>query len=300
LTQTPKLSKIKGKLQNVNFVEPLVNLRVDYGVMPAMFKSCSWVMGWVLAVVLGWGLWVSPAFAYDNPDLLPSQPTPIIDLNRSLTDVQEMALAQELEQFEQEHGWKLRVVTQYDRTPGRAVKDFWGLDDRSVLLVADPRGGNLLSFNVGDAVYEKMPRLFWIELQARFGNMFYVREHGEDQAIIQALHSVETCLVREEGCKVVPGLPQEQWLLTLITSLVGGVICGFAAQPRRQGQVIAWQWVLIFSPLWGMLFISFGLGPVLSRTSDWLPVVRNVAGFAIGALVAYLSPIFGEPFPSKT
>jgi len=99
---------------------------------------------------------------------------------------------------------------------------------------------------------------------------------------------------------VVPGLPQEQWLLTLITSLVGGVICGFAAQPRRQGQVIAWQWVLIFSPLWGMLFISFGLGPVLSRTSDWLPVVRNVAGFAIGALVAYLSPIFGEPFPSKT
>jgi hypothetical protein len=300
LTQTPKLSKIKGKLQNVNFVEPLVNLRVDYGVMPAMFKSCSWVMGWVLAVVLGWGLWVSPAFAYDNPDLLPSQPTPIIDLNRSLTDVQEMALAQELEQFEQEHGWKLRVVTQYDRTPGKAVKDFWGLDDRSVLLVADPRGGNLLSFNVGDAVYEKMPRLFWIELQARFGNMFYVREHGEDQAIIQALHSVETCLVREEGCKVVPGLPQEQWLLTLITSLVGGVICGFAAQPRRQGQVIAWQWVLIFSPLWGMLFISFGLGPVLSRTSDWLPVVRNVAGFAIGALVAYLSPIFGEPFPSKT
>jgi hypothetical protein len=268
--------------------------------MQVMGKLCSWAMGWVLVVVLGWGLWVAPAFAYDNPDLLPSQPTPIIDLNRSLTEVQEQALAQELEQFEREHGWKLRVVTQYDRTPGKAVKDFWGLDERSVLLVADPRGGNLLSFNVGDAVYAKMPRLFWIELQARFGNMFYVRDHGEDQAIIQALRAIETCLVREQGCRVVPGLPQEQWLLTLITSLVGGVICGFAAQPRRQGQVIAWQWVLIFSPLWGMLFISFGLGPVLSRTSDWLPVVRNVAGFAIGALVAYLSPLFGEPFPSKT
>jgi hypothetical protein len=268
--------------------------------MQVMGKLCSWAMGWVLAVVLGWGLWVLPALAYDNPDLLPSQPTPIIDLNRSLTEVQEQALAQELEQFEREHGWKLRVVTQYDRTPGKAVKDFWGLDERSVLLVADPRGGNLLSFNVGDAVYAKLPRLFWIELQARFGNMFYVRDHGEDQAIIQALRAIETCLVRKQGCRVVPGLPQEQWLLTLITSLVGGVICGFAAQPRRQGQVIAWQWVLIFSPLWGMLFISFGLGPVLSRTSDWLPVVRNIAGFAIGALVAYLSPLFGEPFPSKT
>ncbi|MCS7030353.1 MAG: TPM domain-containing protein [Gloeomargarita sp. SKYG116] len=265
-----------------------------------MGRRWYWVWSFLTIVMVGWAVVAGPALAYDNPDLLPDHPTPIIDLNHSLTDLQRAALAQELEDFEREHGWKLRVVTQYDRTPGRAVKEFWGLDDRSVLLVADPRGGNLLSFNVGDAVYAKMPRLFWIELQARFGNMFYVRDHGEDQAIIQSLRVIEACLVKDEGCRVVPGLPREQWLLTLITSLVGGVICGFAAQPRRPGQVIAWQWVLIFSPLWGMLFISFGIGPVVSRTSDWLPVFRNVAGFAIGVLVAYLSPIFGEPSPSKT
>lgn len=256
--------------------------------------------GWAALLVIALWLPGRPALAYNNPDLLPSQSTPIIDLNRSLTEIQEQALATELEGFEAETGWKLRVLTQYDRTPGLAVKDFWQLDDRSILLVADPRGGNLLSFNVGEQVYPLLTRTFWVELQSRYGNQFFVRDHGEDQAIMQSLKAIEVCLTKSDGCRVVPGLPQEQWLLTLITSLVGGVICGFAAQPRRADQRVAWQWVLIFSPLWGMLFIAFGLGPVVSRTADWLPVVRNLAGFVIGVLVAYLTPLFGEPSPSKT
>jgi hypothetical protein len=44
----------------------------------------------------------------------------------------------------------------------------------------------------------------------------------------------------------------------------------------------------VFSPLWAPLFINFGLGPVLSRTSDALPVVGNFAGFAVGAALPYL------------
>jgi hypothetical protein len=236
----------------------------------------------------------APAQAYDNPELLPEEQTAIIDLAKSLTPRQEEDLNTELSQFETETGWKLRVLTQYDRTPGRAVKDFWGLDDRSVMLVADPRGGNLLNFSVGDAVYDLLPRTFWIELQTRYGNQFFVRENGEDSSILSALQSIETCL-RQDGCNVVPGLPQEQWILTLITSIVGGVICGFAAHPRKPGQILAWQWVLIFSPLWGILFFAFGIGPVVTRTSDWLPLTRNVAGFFIGALVAYLTPAFNSP-----
>ena len=120
-----------------------------------------------------------------------------------------------------------------------------------------------------------------------------MREHGEDRAILGALESVEGCLVKG-GCNVVPGLPREQWILTLITSVVGGVICGFAAQPRKPGQIVAWQWALIFSPLWGILFLAFGIGPVVTRTSEWLPLLRNVAGFAIGALVAFLTPVLGK------
>ena len=248
---------------------------------------------------LVWMMQPSAALAYDNPELLPDRPTPVIDLAKTFTDIQEAQLVADLDKFAADTGWKLRVLTQYDRTPGRAVINFWGLDDKSILLVADSRGGNILSFSVGDAVYELLPRTFWIELQTRFGNLYYVREHGEDRAILGALESVESCLVKG-GCNVVPGLPREQWILTLITSTLGGVICGFAAQPRRSGQVLAWQWALIFSPLWGILFIAFGIGPVITRTSEWLPLIRNISGFLIGALVAYLTPIFGRSSASET
>ena len=98
---------------------------------------------------------------------------------------------------------------------------------------------------------------------------------------------------------MVPGLPQEQWILTLVTSVIGGLVLGFAAQPRKQGQVIAWQWALVFSPLWCILFVAFGIGPVITRTTDWLPLFRNVAGFMIGALVAYLTPVITNSSPSE-
>ncbi len=258
---------------------------------------------WILVTLLGvlcWTMAAAPAAAFDNPDLLPDEPTLVIDLAKSLSAAQEEQLNQQLEAFEQESGWKLRVLTQYDQTPGRAVKDFWQLDDRSVMLVADPRGGNLLNFSVGDALYDLLPRTFWIELQTRYGNQFFVRENGEDRAIIEALESIKTCL-RRDGCAVVPGLPQEQWILTLITSIVGGVICGFAGHPRKPGQMIAWQWMLIFSPLWSILFIAFGIGPVVTRTTDLIPLVRNIAGFVIGFLVAFLTPgIGGSSSPSET
>ncbi|BAZ38293.1 hypothetical protein NIES4101_42300 [Calothrix sp. NIES-4101] len=262
-------------------------------------QNCFWrrILAFLAAFFLASSIWAiqpTPAYAYDNPDLLPDHPTPVVDLAKTLTDIQEKNLIQELNNFQEETGWKLRVLTQYDKTPGRAVINFWGLDDKSILLVADSRGGNILSFSVGDAVYNLLSRTFWIELQTRFGNLYYVRENGEDQAILDTLKTVESCL-RRGGCSVVPGLPREQWILTLITSTIGGVICGFASQPRKEGQAFAWQWALIFSPLWGILFLAFGIGPVVTRTSEWLPLVRNIAGFAMGAIVAYLSPVFGRP-----
>ncbi len=239
------------------------------------------------------------AQAFDNPDLLPGQPTPVIDLANFLPKGQEEILAKNLTDFEAETGWKLRVLTQFDRTPGLSIREFWGLNEKSVLLVADPRGGNILNFNVGDAVYKLLPRTFWVELQTRFGNLYFVRENGENGSIVEALESIKTCLQRDSGCRVVPGLPREQWILTLITSVVGGLVCGFAAIPRKKDQLVAWQWALIFSPLWGILFFAFGLGPVLTRTSEWLPLVRNILGFALGAGVAFLSPLLSQSSPSS-
>jgi len=257
-------------------------------------RSSPLIRGFIAAAVVLM-TWVisTPAWAFDNPDLLPPAPTNIIDLADSLATLQQDRLDKQLSTFEAETGWKLRVLTQFDQTPGRAVKSFWGLDDRSVMLVADPRGGNLLNFSVGDGLYDLMPRTFWVELQTRYGNQFFVRENGEDGSIVSALESIELCL-QQGGCSVVPGLPQEQWILTFITSVVGGVICGLAAQPRKEGQTFAWQWALIFSPLWGILFLAFGIGPVVTRTADWLPVTRNVAGFILGTVVAYLTPFFSR------
>jgi hypothetical protein len=247
---------------------------------------------WLAALLLPWmlvpALLLGPpaALAYDNPDLLPDHPTPVIDLAKALTDQQRSSLEQQLDAFEQSSGWKLRVLTQYERTPGLAVRDFWDLDERSLLLVADPRGGNLLNFNVGEALFALMPRTFWVELQTRYGNQYYVRDHGEDGAIVDALTAVEGCLERG-GCQVVPGLPREQWLLTLSTSILGGVIAGVAAYPRKEGRRVEWAWVLLLSPLWLILFAALGLGPVVTRTSDLLPVARNTLGFLGAALVAY-------------
>ena len=128
--------------------------------------------------------------------------------------------------------------------------------------------------------------------------MYYVRENGEDSAIVDSLAAVKTCLVRG-GCNVVPGLPDEQWNLTLISSVIGGVICGFAGQYRKPGEGFAWQWALIFSPLWGILFFAFGVAPVVTRTQELLPLLRNCGGFVVGLLVAYLIPVLGQSNPSE-
>jgi energy-converting hydrogenase Eha subunit A len=256
----------------------------------------------VFACILGIISWITTpvaAWAYDNPELLPAYETPVVDLANFLPKIQEESLIQDINQFEAETGWKLRVLTQYDRTPGRAVIDYWHLDAKTILLVADGRGGNILAFSIGDDVYELLSRTFWIELQTRFGNIYYVRDHGENNAIVESLETVKGCLIKG-GCKVVPGLPEEQWILTLITSVVGGVILGLAAIPRKPGQLIAWQWALIMFPLWGILFLAFGIGPVVTRTADLLPLFRNVMGFAMGALVAYLSPLINQSTPSET
>ena len=211
----------------------------------------------------------------------------MIDLARVFSEPQRTELERSLERFEAETGWKLRVLTQYERTPGLAVREFWGLDESSLLLVADPRGGNLLNFNVGDAFFALMPRTYWVELQTRFGNQYYVKDNGEDGAVLDALNAVEICLERG-GCQVVPGLPLEQWLLTLSTSVLGGLVAGFAAYPRKDEETIAWSWLLLLSPLWVMLFGVFGIAPVITRTSDLLPILRNSMGFLGSAVGAYL------------
>ena len=42
------------------------------------------------------------------------------------------------------------------------------------------------------------------------------------------------------------------------------------------------------------------LGPVVTRTPEFLPLFRNVIGFMLGAVVAFLSPTFVQTPTSET
>jgi hypothetical protein len=117
---------------------------------------------------------------------------------------------------------------------------------------------------------------------------------GEAAALLSIVNAVDTCL-REGGCTRVPGLPDEQYYFTLILSIAGGVICGFSFR-LEPTEVISrkWFWPLLLSPLWGSLFISFGLGPVLSRTDDIQPVLQNTVAFLVAALLFRPNPFFAN------
>lgn len=108
---------------------------------------------------------------------------------------------------------RLRVLCQsYPETPGLAIKDYWKLDDRSIVMVVDKsltKNGlaNILNFNVAvlllcfahtltlpqwylfmvrrccsihsqEGVKLSLPNQFWTRLQNTFGNAFFVRENG--------------------------------------------------------------------------------------------------------------------------
>ena len=59
-------------------------------------------------------------------------------------------LTEEVKNLEKDTGIRLRVLAQaYPNTPGLAVKDYWAVDDNTVVFVADPGLGNILNFSVG-------------------------------------------------------------------------------------------------------------------------------------------------------
>jgi len=251
-----------------------------------MLTKTNYLFGIFLSLVIL--IFSQPSFALDNPKLLPNDNnTPVLDLAKTLSPKQKDLLEKSLIKFENESGWKIKYLSQFESNPGLAIKDYWDLDETSLLVVADPRGGNLLNFNVGDAYFSFLPRLFWVELQTRFGNQYYVRDHGEDGAVIDAINSVKICL-EKGGCQVVPGFTEEQYIWTLCTSILGGLVAGFSASPRKDNEVISISFLALLSPLWGMLFGVFGLAPIITRTTEVLPLLKNSLAFTAAAIGGYL------------
>ena len=72
------------------------------------------------------------------------------------------------------------LTQQYPNTPGLAIKDYWGVDDKTVVFVADPNTGNILNFNVGTEVDLLVPQNFWSRLAGKYGTKKYWQNNGEE------------------------------------------------------------------------------------------------------------------------
>ena len=146
----------------------------------------------------------------NRPDLLPDGPkVNIIDLEKMLAPSQSKKIDKLLANLERDTGYKFRVLCQrYPQTPGLAIKNYWDLDDKSIVMVVD-RGAsksgmaNILNFNVGQGVDLALPPVFWTRLRNFFGTVYYVKDNGEDSAIINAVDTVVACL-RKGFCTDVP------------------------------------------------------------------------------------------------
>ncbi|KAJ6871079.1 hypothetical protein NC652_036675 [Populus alba x Populus x berolinensis] len=146
------------------------------------FRSKSLNFAFCGALALGVGV-ADAKVGVNKPELLPKEFTTVIDVAGFLSDGQEKRLAEEISDIEKDTGFKLRVLAQnYPDTPGLAIRDFWQVDDRTVVFVADPNFGNILNFNVGASVDLDIPRSFWSRLAGKYGNMFYWKEKVNREA----------------------------------------------------------------------------------------------------------------------
>ncbi|KAG2440203.1 hypothetical protein HXX76_004315 [Chlamydomonas incerta] len=266
-------------------------------------ESPSWRVGAAGALsalaVLG-GAAVAPGSALAATPGLDSS-TYFFDSGRLLSADKREKLNSELSEFSKRTGWNLRIYTAYGpgtTPPEDDLRAAWGpLGKNSVVVGYDATAPSLINVPyLGDDALATLKRPWWGEFKGRFGNLFYVREQGEQTAISVSTQVLMECLGKPGGCLVVPGVPDEQYYFTLITSVAGGLVAGFVAKLEPQGFVQSrWVWVLLFSPVWGSLYINFGLGPIVSRTEDKLPILQNTLGFAVGAAAPYLVQVLRAP-----
>ena len=219
-----------------------------------------------------------------------------------MPDGKEPALVARIRALEEAGSFRVRLATRFRDDPGAPtdadLRAAWRPDPKTVVILADPSAPNMLRILPGEATGAKLSRGFFLELAARYGNLFVRREDGgEGAALEKAMDALLTCLESPQGCKVVPGLPDDQRNLTLVFAAAAGFVAGFASR-LKPASGITWRfgWLIVFSPLWASLLLNFGLAPILMRTDDKVPLLVNLAVFAAGVVLFRASPLFaGEP-----
>ncbi|RAL53369.1 unnamed protein product [Cuscuta campestris] len=193
-TTKPFLSPFRNRIRTSNHI---VKVNADFRSKTSSFFVSGSL---ALAMSLSGVAFGEERVGVNKPELLPDEFTTVIDVAGFLSDGQEKRLAREISDIERDTGFKLRILAQnYPDTPGLAIKNFWGVDDRTIVFVADPTFGNILNFNVGASVDLDIPRSFWSRLAGKYGNIFYCREKGEDASIESAVMAISSCLREPVG-----------------------------------------------------------------------------------------------------
>lgn len=68
---------------------------------------------------------------------------------------------------------------------------------------------NIINLNIGKNLDLVLPNQFWGRLSNKLGNQFYVKENGEDVAILNAVEAITYCLGQtvSEDAKQCTDLP---------------------------------------------------------------------------------------------
>lgn len=67
--------------------------------------------------------------------------------------VQITRIKEQIKGIEDDTGFRFRLLAQnYPQTPGLAIRDYWAIDDMTIVCVVDPGFGDILNFNVGQSV----------------------------------------------------------------------------------------------------------------------------------------------------
>jgi hypothetical protein len=137
----------------------------------------------------------------NRPELLPPGPVAtVIDAAGFLSEGQEARIAARVAALEAATGVRLRVLAQnYPETPGLAIRDYWAVDDDTVVAVFDPSFGNMVNVNVGLGADLRAPRNFWTRLASKYGVPAYWKGAGEDAAIVNAVAAIDACLREAPG-----------------------------------------------------------------------------------------------------
>ena len=69
-----------------------------------------------------------------------------------------------------------------------------GASDRSGSTPASPQSDSLLQVSTSEGGGVGSPTMFWSQVTNKPGNMPYVREKGEDMAVLNAVEAITYCL----------------------------------------------------------------------------------------------------------